>query len=116
VLNLIPATTGWHWDPYPFIPLNLAFSTQAAYAALLILLTKKRQTERDRAQNEQDRANMSRVMADAEYLAREVPALRLAQGELVRRDYLDRRLAEQTDRLESLLHDYLQPRDLKLGL
>ena len=40
------------WDPYPFILLNLAFSTQAAYAAPLILLAQNRQDERDRAQAE----------------------------------------------------------------
>jgi uncharacterized membrane protein len=39
---------GYHWDPYPFILLNLAFSTQAAYAAPLILLAQTRQTERDK--------------------------------------------------------------------
>ena len=38
-----------HWDPYPFILLNLAFSTQAAYAAPLILLAQNRQDDRDRA-------------------------------------------------------------------
>jgi len=42
-----------HWDPYPFILLNLAFSTQAAYAAPLILLAQTRQAERDRIQSEQ---------------------------------------------------------------
>ena len=42
-----------HWDPYPFILLNLAFSTQAAYAAPLILLAQTRQAERDAAQSEQ---------------------------------------------------------------
>ena len=36
-----------HWDPYPFILLNLVFSTQAAYAAPLILLAQTRQAERD---------------------------------------------------------------------
>jgi uncharacterized membrane protein len=36
------------WDPYPFILLNLAFSTQAAYAAPLILLAQTRQTDRDK--------------------------------------------------------------------
>jgi uncharacterized membrane protein len=41
------------WDPYPFILLNLAFSTQAAYAAPLILLAQTRQTERDRVSSEQ---------------------------------------------------------------
>ncbi|MBC7302264.1 MAG: DUF1003 domain-containing protein, partial [Nocardia sp.] len=35
------------WDPYPFILLNLAFSTQAAYAAPLILLAQNRQDNRD---------------------------------------------------------------------
>jgi uncharacterized membrane protein len=37
-----------HWDPYPFILLNLAFSTQAAYAAPLILLAQTRQADRDK--------------------------------------------------------------------
>jgi uncharacterized membrane protein len=41
-----------HWDPYPFILLNLAFSTQAAYAAPLILLAQSRQAERDQAHAE----------------------------------------------------------------
>jgi uncharacterized membrane protein len=41
-----------HWDPYPFILLNLAFSTQAAYAAPLILLAQTRQTDRDKAHGE----------------------------------------------------------------
>ncbi len=40
---------GRHWDPYPFILLNLAFSTQAAYAAPLILLAQTRQADRDKA-------------------------------------------------------------------
>ena len=44
------------WDPYPFILLNLAFSTQAAYAAPLILLAQNRQADRDRVQAEEDRA------------------------------------------------------------
>src|SRR5687768_16072228 len=42
----------YRWDPYPFILLNLAFSTQAAYAAPLILLAQTRQAERDRAHEE----------------------------------------------------------------
>jgi uncharacterized membrane protein len=43
-----------HFDPYPFILLNLAFSTQAAYAAPLILLAQTRQAERDQALAEAD--------------------------------------------------------------
>ena len=42
------------WDPYPFILLNLLFSTQAAYAAPLILMSQNRQNERDRYQAESD--------------------------------------------------------------
>jgi uncharacterized membrane protein len=42
------AAVTYHWDPYPFILLNLAFSTQAAYAAPLILLAETRQAERDK--------------------------------------------------------------------
>jgi uncharacterized membrane protein len=42
------------WDPYPFILLNLVFSTQAAYAAPLLLLSQNRQAERDRVQSEHD--------------------------------------------------------------
>jgi uncharacterized membrane protein len=52
-----------HWDPYPFILLNLVFSTQAAYAAPLILLAQTRQAERDRLQagkTEQHRENVAR--------------------------------------------------------
>jgi uncharacterized membrane protein len=39
-----------HWDPYPFILLNLIFSTQAAYAAPIIMMSQNRQSERDRLQ------------------------------------------------------------------
>ena len=65
-----------HWDPYPFILLNLAFSTQAAYAAPLILLATNRQDERDRATTERDRQVAARTQADTEYLARELEELR----------------------------------------
>ncbi len=44
------------WDPYPFILLNLVFSTQAAYAAPLILLAQNRQADRDKEEYERDRA------------------------------------------------------------
>jgi uncharacterized membrane protein len=46
------AAVALRWDPYPFILLNLAFSTQAAYAAPLILLAQTRQADRDKAQEE----------------------------------------------------------------
>jgi uncharacterized membrane protein len=66
------------FDPYPFILLNLVFSTQAAYAAPLILLAQNRQADRDKAEVERDRETNARALADAEYLAREIAALRLA--------------------------------------
>ena len=46
------AAAALRWDPYPFILLNLAFSTQAAYAAPLILLAQTRQADRDKALND----------------------------------------------------------------
>jgi len=44
----------YHWDVYPFILLNLVFSTQAAYAAPIIMMAQNRQSERDRAQADAD--------------------------------------------------------------
>ncbi|GAA1307209.1 DUF1003 domain-containing protein [Saccharothrix xinjiangensis] len=85
-LNLVAVSL--RWDPYPFILLNLAFSTQAAYAAPLILLAQNRQDDRDRVALEEDRARAAQTKADTEYLARELAALRLAVGEVVTRDYL----------------------------
>jgi len=80
----------WHlrWDPYPFILLNLLFSTQASYAAPLILLAQNRQESRDRVVAEQDREANVRALADMEYLAREVASLRIAVGEVSTRDFL----------------------------
>jgi uncharacterized membrane protein len=86
VLNLTALSL--QWDPYPFILLNLAFSTQAAYAALLILLAQNRQDDRDRVSLEEDRIRAERTKADTEYLARELAALRIAIGEVATRDYL----------------------------
>jgi uncharacterized membrane protein len=83
------------WDPYPFILLNLAFSTQAAYAAPLILLAQNRQDDRDRVSLDEDRARAQRTIADTEYLSRELAAVRLAVGEMVTRDFLRSELAER---------------------
>ena len=48
VLNVVAFVS--HWDVYPFILLNLLFSTQAAYAAPIIMMSQNRQNERDREQ------------------------------------------------------------------
>jgi uncharacterized membrane protein len=82
------------FDKYPFILLNLVFSTQAAYAAPLILLAQNRQADRDRIQAEADRARDERSIADTEYLAREIAAIRIALGDVVTRDYLRSELAK----------------------
>src|SRR5436190_17358757 len=74
---------GLRWDPYPFILLNLAFSTQAAYAAPLILLAQTRQAERDKEEQDNDREVTFRTQADAEYLAREIASVRLQLEDMV---------------------------------
>lgn len=76
------------WDPYPFILLNLAFSTQASYSAPLILLAQNRQDDRDRVQAEQDRQRAERNLADTEFLTREIASLRLSVQEVATRDFV----------------------------
>src|SRR6185312_17282621 len=56
------AAVTYHWDPYPFILLNLAFSTQAAYAAPLILLAQTRQADRDKNALDHLEAHREEVM------------------------------------------------------
>ena len=56
------AAFGLGWDPYPFILLNLAFSTQAAYAAPLILLAQTRQADRDKVASEELEAHRERLI------------------------------------------------------
>ena len=90
------------WDPYPFILLNLAFSTQAAYAAPLILLAQNRQADRDRAEIERDREMNARSLADTEYLAREIAGLRLALERKADRDDLVEPLERLTQVIEQL--------------
>lgn len=75
-------------DPFPFIFLTLMLSLQASYAAPLILLAQNRQADRDRVQYAEDRQRTERLIADTEYLAREIAALRSALGEVTTRDYL----------------------------
>ncbi len=77
----------FRWDPYPFILLNLAFSTQAAYAAPLILLAQTRQAERDKAEGEAD--------------ARHREELAKRHGELLE---ANTRLTEKIDRLTAEIH------------
>ncbi len=79
-----------------FTALTLMLSLQASYAAPLILLAQNRQDDRDRVQIEQDRQRAERNLADTEYLAREIVALRLAleerSAQTVTRDVLRQEL------------------------
>ncbi len=99
ILNTVGAIK--HWDPYPFILLNLAFSTQAAYAAPLILLAQNRQDDRDRANIERDREVAARTQADTEFLARELAAVRLALADMVTTQDLE----DSLSRLAKLIAD-----------
>ncbi|HZD00199.1 MAG TPA: DUF1003 domain-containing protein [Actinomycetes bacterium] len=98
---VIQHLTGKTFDPYPFILLNLGLSMQAAYAAPLILLAQSRQEERSRQEVLSDRRTNTRALADTEYLARELAAIRLALGEMPTRDYL----GEELERLERELSE-----------
>jgi uncharacterized membrane protein len=97
------APDGWRFDSAQlgFTALTLILSLQASYAAPLILLAQNRQDDRDRVQIEQDRQRAERNLADTEYLAREVVALRLLVRDLASTDFIRaelRSLLEELDR------------------
>lgn len=96
---------GWRFDSQAlgFTTLTLILSLQASYAAPLILLAQNRQDDRDRVQIEQDRQRAERNLADTEYLAREVVALRLAMRDMATKDFIRaelRALLEELDEKE----------------
>lgn len=72
IANVLVVTKTWHFDEYPFILLNLAFSLQAAYAAPLILLAQTRQADRDKAHADADalhREDLARASLERQMLA-----------------------------------------------
>ena len=101
----------YHWDPYPFILLNLAFSTQAAYAAPLILLAQTRQADRDKDREllvERQREEMERrdeqsvaaIKTETDRLTR----LLEANTDLTRQDKdLTEQVADLTKQIHALL-------------
>ena len=101
--TLMPS--GSQFDPRAtnFTLLTLILSMQASYAAPLILLAQNRQDDRDRVQFDQDRQRAERNLADTEYLAREVVALRLAMEEMATKDFV-------RDELRDLLKEILDDR------
>ena len=100
-----------HWDPYPFILLNLAFSTQAAYAAPLILLAQTRQAERDKiasdkAENRHDETERQAAerVAALRTETDKLTALLDANTDLTRQD---KELTEQVAKLTREIHGRL---------
>jgi uncharacterized membrane protein len=67
VLNVVGIMM--HWDPYPFILLNLLFSTQAAYAAPIIMMSQNRSADRDRHQALEDYETNIQAKLEIENLA-----------------------------------------------
>ncbi|MBX3095134.1 MAG: DUF1003 domain-containing protein [Cryobacterium sp.] len=92
----------WRFDQAAlgFTALTLMLSVQASYAAPLILLAQNRQDDRDRVQIEQDRQRAERNLADTEYLAREVVALRLLVKDLASKDFIRAELRALLEELE----------------
>ena len=93
----------WRFDSAAlgFTALTLMLSLQASYSAPLILLAQNRQTDRDRVAAEQDRRQAERALADTEFLAREVAALRIAVNDVATRDFVR---SELRNLLEELNH------------
>ncbi len=85
---------------FGFTALTLMLSLQASYAAPLILLAQNRQDDRDRVAAEQDRQRAERSLADTEYLAREVAALRVAVSETATRDFVRSELRALLEELQ----------------
>jgi uncharacterized membrane protein len=102
------AAFSFQWDPYPFILLNLAFSTQAAYAAPLILLAATREAERDKIRDTALRSHHdAEVQRQEEFEARQLEVLRHERA--MAEQHLEMlaqntRLTEQIARLTNELH------------
>lgn len=97
------APESWRFDSAAigFTALTLLLSLQASYAAPMILLAQNRQDDRDRVQFEQDRQRAERNLADTEYLAREVVALRLAMKDVATKDFIRAELRALLEELEN---------------
>ena len=92
-------------DGFPFMLLTLILSIQASYAAPLILLAQNRQDDRDRVQYQEDRDRTDRLIADTEYLMREIAALRIALGEVATRDYMRGELKDLAELIEERIKE-----------
>jgi uncharacterized membrane protein len=97
------APEGWRFDSavIGFTALTLILSLQASYAAPMILLAQNRQDDRDRVQFEQDRIRAERNLADTEYLAREIVALKLAMNDMASKDFIRQELRALLEELDA---------------
>jgi uncharacterized membrane protein len=98
--TLTPLALRFDSSTLGFTALTLVLSLQASYAAPLILLAQNRQDDRDRVQIEQDRQRAERNLADTEYLAREVVALRLAVKDLASKEFIRAELRAMLEALD----------------
>jgi uncharacterized membrane protein len=106
------AAVALRWDPYPFILLNLAFSTQAAYAAPLILLAQTRQADRDKhavelieKHREEVTSHMQEREAALKQETDDLKRLLAANTELTRQD---KELTERIETLTTEIHSRLR--------
>jgi uncharacterized membrane protein len=106
VLNSIAVMS--KWDPYPFILLNLAFSTQAAYAAPLILLAQTRQADRDKEHGDMLDQRHTRLEESADKQTREIIELLNSNTSLTQQD---KELTEQVAKLTREIHAVLTKRE-----
>src|SRR5690554_7448550 len=102
--TLMPDSARFDSAALGFTALTLMLSLQASYAAPLILLAQNRQADRDRVAAEQDRQRAERSLADTEFLAREIAALRIAMGDVATRDFV-------RSELRDLLEEIVRSRD-----
>ena len=113
----IVAWVGWNTlapqhlrvDPYAFLFLTLLLSLQASYAAPLILLAQNRQADRDRVQYQDDRERTERLIADTEFVVREVAALRIALANAATRDFIRGELRDLLEEIEKLRDEENKP-------
>lgn len=101
VLNVVGVV---HFDLYPFILLNLAFSLQAAYAAPLILLAQTRQADRDKAQTDADARHREFLAEESERQAAQLLKLLEQNTELTRNTQL---LTQRVEELTRQIHSKL---------
>ena len=97
----------YRWDAYPFILLNLAFSTQAAYAAPLILLAQTRQADRDKAHGDMIDKRHTGLERALQTETEKLVTLLRANTELTQQD---KQLTEDVAKLTKEIHTLLQQR------